>query len=145
MEYEVPHALPLGLVLEWLEFVDLITSGDKVYFAENGETKGDLADHYLRVADPLMRTIGGRPVLLQRFPESTGGPSSPEAGCRSRAASWLQTTVVATPNGTTSEALVAADIDHLLVGRESRLPGLVLRQKGIVAKRRARPGHSSST
>jgi DNA ligase D-like protein (predicted polymerase) len=28
--------------------------------------------------------------------------------------SWLQTTVVATPNGTTSEALVAADIDHVL-------------------------------
>jgi DNA ligase D-like protein (predicted polymerase) len=27
---------------------------------------------------------------------------------------WLQTTVVATPNGTTSEALVAADLDHVL-------------------------------
>ena len=27
---------------------------------------------------------------------------------------WLQTTTVATPNGTTSEALVAADIDHVL-------------------------------
>jgi DNA ligase D-like protein (predicted polymerase) len=27
---------------------------------------------------------------------------------------WLQTTTVATPNGTTSQALVAADIDHVL-------------------------------
>ena len=27
---------------------------------------------------------------------------------------WLQTTIVSTPNGTTSQALVAADIDHVL-------------------------------
>ena len=54
---------------------ELITSPDKVYFAERGETKGDLAAHYERVAEPLMRTMGGRPVLLQRFPEGAGGPS----------------------------------------------------------------------
>jgi len=93
---------------------DLITSGDKVYFAEHGETKADLADHYLRVAEPLMRTMGGRPVLLQRFPEGAGGPSFFQKRVPKNKPSWLQTTVVATPNGTTSEALVAADIDHVL-------------------------------
>jgi DNA ligase D len=93
---------------------DLITSGDKVYFAEHGETKGDLADHYLRVAEPLMRTMGGRPVLLQRFPEGAGGPSFFQKRVPKNKPSWLQTTVVATPNGTTSEALVAADVDHVL-------------------------------
>ena len=41
----------------------LITHADKVLFAERGETKGDLAEHYLRAAEPLMRTMGGRPVL----------------------------------------------------------------------------------
>jgi DNA ligase D len=93
---------------------DLITSGDKVYFAEHGETKADLADHYIRVAEPLMRTMGGRPVLLQRFPEGAGGPSFFQKRVPKNKPSWLQTTVVATPNGTTSEALVAADIDHVL-------------------------------
>ena len=34
---------------------DLITHGEKVFFPERGETKGDLAEHYLRVAGPLMR------------------------------------------------------------------------------------------
>ena len=58
---------------------DLITSGEKVYFAEHGETKADLAEHYLRVAEPLMRTMGGRPVLLQRFPEGASGPQIAEA------------------------------------------------------------------
>jgi DNA ligase D len=93
---------------------DLITSGEKVYFAERGETKGDLADYYLGVAEPLMRAIGGRPVLLERFPEGAGGPSFFQKRVPKNKPSWLQTTIVATPNGTTSEALVAADIDHLL-------------------------------
>jgi len=92
----------------------LITSGDKVYFAQRGETKGDLAEHYLRIAEPLMRTMGGRPVLLQRFPEGAGGPSFFQKRVPKNKPAWLQTTVVSTPNGTTSEALVASDIDHVL-------------------------------
>ena len=94
--------------------LDLITSGDKVYFAERGETKADLAGHYLRVAEPLLRAMGGRPVLLQRFPEGASGPSFFQKRVPKNKPSWLQTTTVATPNGTTSEALVAADIDHVL-------------------------------
>jgi DNA ligase D len=93
---------------------DLITHPDKVLFAERGETKGDLAGYYRRVADPLLRTMGGRPVLLQRFPEGAGGPSFFQKRIPASAPDWLQTTTVATPNGTTSRALVAADLDHVL-------------------------------
>ena len=41
---------------------------------------------------------------------------SSRSGCRSRRPDWLTTTVVSTPNGTTSDALVAADLGHLLWG-----------------------------
>lgn len=92
----------------------LITHADKVLFPERGETKGDLAAHYLRVAEPLMRTMGGRPVLLQRFPEGAGGPSFFQKRVPRNIPDWLQTTTVTTPNGTTSQALVAADTDHVL-------------------------------
>jgi DNA ligase D len=92
----------------------LITHADKVLFAERAETKGDLADHYLRVAGPLMRTMGGRPVLLQRFPEGAGGPSFFQKRVPASAPDWLQTTTVSTPNGTTARALIAADLDHVL-------------------------------
>src|ERR1019366_1061918 len=92
----------------------LITHPDKVLFAERGETKGDLAGHYLRVAEPLMRTMGGRPVLLQRFPEGADGPSFFQKRVPGNVPDWLQTTTVSTPNGTTSRALVAADLDHVL-------------------------------
>jgi DNA ligase D len=92
----------------------LITHPDKVLFSERGETKGDLADYYRRAAEPLLRTMGGRPVLLQRFPEGAGGPSFFQKRIPASAPDWLQTTTVATPNGTTSRALVAADLDHVL-------------------------------
>src|SRR6266516_1169453 len=92
----------------------LISHADKVLFPERGETKGDLAEYYLGVAEPLMRTMGGRPVLLQRFPEGAAGPSFFQKRVPKNAPGWLQTTTVATPNGTTSQALVAADIDHVL-------------------------------
>src|ERR1700722_10190226 len=92
----------------------LITHPDKVLFPERGETKADLAEHYLRVAGPLMRTMGGRPVLLQRFPEGATGPSFFQKRVPANKPDWLQTTTVSTPNGTTSQALVAADTDHVL-------------------------------
>jgi DNA ligase D len=92
----------------------LITHPDKVLFPERGETKADLAEHYLRVAEPLMRTMGGRPVLLQRFPEGASGSSFFQKRVPKNAPDWLQTTIVSTPNGTTSQALVAADTDHVL-------------------------------
>ncbi|HLX51732.1 MAG TPA: non-homologous end-joining DNA ligase [Streptosporangiaceae bacterium] len=93
---------------------DLISNSGKVLFAERGETKGDLADHYLRVAGPLMRAMGGRPVLLQRFPDGAGGPSFFQKRVPKNAPDWLTTTTVSTPNGTTSQALVVADLDHVL-------------------------------
>ena len=92
----------------------LITHADKVLFAERDETKGDLAGYYLAVAEPLMRVMGGRPVLLQRFPDGASGPSFFQKRVPKNAPGWLQTTTVETPNGTTSQALVAADIDHVL-------------------------------
>jgi DNA ligase D len=92
----------------------LIGHADKVLFPGSGETKGDLAEHYERVSEPLMRTMGGRPVLLQRFPEGAGGPSFFQKRVPKNAPDWLRTTTVATPNGTTSQALVAADLDHVL-------------------------------
>jgi DNA ligase D len=91
-----------------------VTSADKVFFAERGETKGDLVDHYLRVGEPLLRAMRGRPVLMQRFPNGADGPSFFQKRVPDKAPAWLETAVVSTPNGTTSDALVAADLAHVI-------------------------------
>src|SRR5918997_2141336 len=90
-----------------------ITSPEKVFFPERGETKLDLVQHYLRFSEPLMRTMGGRPLLLQRFPNGAVGPSFYQKRVPESAPPWLQTTTVKTPNGTESRALVAADLAHI--------------------------------
>jgi DNA ligase D-like protein (predicted polymerase) len=91
-----------------------ITHPDKAFFSKRGETKLDLVQYYQAVEQPLMATIGGRPVLLERYPEGAGGKSFFQKRVPKSAPSWLTTTVVETPNGTTSDALVAADLAHLL-------------------------------
>jgi DNA ligase D-like protein (predicted polymerase) len=53
-------------------------------------------------------------VLLQRFPNGAEGPSFFKKRVPDTAPDWLQTTIVSTPNGTTSRALVAADLAHVL-------------------------------
>jgi DNA ligase D len=90
-----------------------ITSPNKVLFAERGETKLDLVRYYALVAEPLMRAMGGRPVLMQRFPRGAGGPSFFQKRVPESAPDWLQTTTVETVNGTPSRALVAADVAHV--------------------------------
>ncbi|HET9443144.1 MAG TPA: non-homologous end-joining DNA ligase [Acidimicrobiales bacterium] len=90
-----------------------ISHPDKVFFAERGETKLDLVEFYRGVRGPLLAAMGGRPVLLQRFPEGAGGSSFFQKRVPASRPAWLETAVVSTPNGTTSDALVAADLAHV--------------------------------
>lgn len=91
-----------------------ISHPDRVFFPERGDTKADLVRFYQAVEEPLMRAMGGRPVLLQRFPNGAGGPSFFQKRVPDSRPDWLETTIVSTPNGTTSRALVAADLAHVL-------------------------------
>ena len=91
-----------------------ITSPDKVFFSERQETKLDLVRYYLAVAEPLMRAAGGRPTLMQRFPHGAEGSSFFQKRVPESAPEWLETTIVSTPNGTTSRALVLADMAHVV-------------------------------
>lgn len=91
-----------------------VTNPDKVFFAERRETKLDLIRYYLAVAEPLMRAMGGRPTLLERYPHGTQGSSFFQKRVPKGAPEWLQTLTVSTPNGTTSNAMVAADVAHVV-------------------------------
>jgi DNA ligase D len=91
-----------------------LTSPHKVFFSERGETKLDLVRYYLAVAKPLMRVAGGRPTLMQRFPHGAEGSSFFQKRVPENPPEWLQTTIVSTPNGTTSRALVLADMAHVV-------------------------------
>jgi DNA ligase D len=91
-----------------------ISNPNKVFFPARGDTKLDLINFYLNIEEPLMRAMRDRPVLLQRFPNGTAGSSFFQKRIPESAPEWLQTTVVSTPNGTLSNALVIADVAHVI-------------------------------
>jgi DNA ligase D len=91
-----------------------ISSPDKVYFPEIGATKFDLASYYVEIGDVLCHIAAGRPALLERFPDGAGKNSFFQKRVPKNAPGWLETTDVTTPNGTRSNALVVADIAHVV-------------------------------
>jgi len=93
--------------------VDLSNPG-KIFFPGIEATKLDLVDYYLEVAEALMRATRGRPAMMQRFPDGALGKSFYQKRVPAGAPDWLQTVEVSTPNGTTSRALVIADIAHVV-------------------------------
>ena len=107
-----PEGDPVGVLAGDREVE--ITHPGKVLFSEAGRTKLDLARYYVAVSGPLLAAMGGRPVLLQRFPHGAGGPSFFQKRVPDNAPDWLRTTIVSTPNGTTARALVAADPAHVV-------------------------------
>jgi DNA ligase D len=91
-----------------------LSSPSKVMFPEHGQTKLDLVNYYLAVGDAFLRAVGGRPLMMERYPDGASGKSFFQKRVPSSPPEWLQTTVVATPNGTESNALVAADMAHIV-------------------------------
>ncbi|MER7014746.1 non-homologous end-joining DNA ligase [Saccharopolyspora sp. NPDC000359] len=102
-----------SVVLEFGGTEVKVSHPDKVFFPERGETKLDLIRYYQAVAEPLLSTLQGRPLLLDRYPDGAGGKSFFQKRVPGSAPPWLRTTLVSTPNGTTSDALVAADLAHI--------------------------------
>ncbi len=90
-----------------------ITSPDKVFFTKRGETKLDLVEYYAAIEGPIMSAMGGRPTLMQRFPDGASGKSFFQKRVPKGAPEWLEQCTVSTVNGTDSNAMVAADIAHI--------------------------------
>src|SRR3954452_10441411 len=83
-----------------------LSSPGKVLFAERGETKRDLVEYYRSVGEPRLRTMGGRPVRMQRCPKGGGGPSCSKRLVPQTPAELLQTATLLAANGPPSRARV---------------------------------------
>ncbi len=67
-----------------------VSNPNKVFFAERGETKLDLVQLLpQRWRSRSCAAMGGRPTMLQRFPDGAGGSRSSRSGCRrARRSGW---------------------------------------------------------
>lgn len=68
-----------------------ISSPDRVYFPERGETKLDLAHYYLAVGDGILRALRERPTMLHRFPKGVSGAKVHQKRLPKGAPGWVET------------------------------------------------------
>jgi bifunctional non-homologous end joining protein LigD len=71
-----------------------LTNLDKVFFPEDGYTKGDLIQYYASVAPVLLPHLDGRPISMSRYPDGIKGPSFYEKRAPGHQPDWMKTTPV---------------------------------------------------
>jgi bifunctional non-homologous end joining protein LigD len=64
---------------------------DKVFWPDEGYTKGDLIEFYRAVAPWLLHYLRDRPVVMTRYPDGIGGKSFFQKDAPAFAPSWLRT------------------------------------------------------
>jgi bifunctional non-homologous end joining protein LigD len=67
-----------------------ITNPDKVFWPQQGYTKGDLIDYYRAVAPYLLPYLRDRPLVLTRYPDGIGGKSFFQKDAPEYVPSWLR-------------------------------------------------------
>ena len=68
-----------------------ISSPDRVYFPERGETKLELAQYYLAVGEGILRALRERPTMLHRFPKGVAGAKIHQKRLPKGAPDWVET------------------------------------------------------
>jgi bifunctional non-homologous end joining protein LigD len=67
------------------------TNRDKIFWPEDGCTKGDLLDYYQAISPWLMPYLERRPVVLTRFPDGIHGKSFFQKDAPDYAPEWVRT------------------------------------------------------
>jgi len=86
-----------------------ITNPQKILFPEAGYTKQDLVDYYLAVADGALAGSGGRPNVLVRYPNGTGGEFFYQKRAPDSRPDWIEVVTLKFPSGRTAEEVVPRD------------------------------------
>jgi DNA ligase D len=105
---------PDAVDLEVGERTVRISSPERVYFAERGETKLDLVRYYLSVADGIVRALRERPCMLHRFPKGVDGDKVHQKRIPSGAPDWLETVRVDFPSGRHAYELCVTEVASVI-------------------------------
>ena len=117
---DFPDPIPVqvvngGFVPAGLERSVRLSNIDKVFWPDDGYTKGDLIQYYASVGSVLLAHLAGRPLSLARFPDGIAGDSFYEKRCPAHAPEWIVTAPMPSEHrGETIEFCTATDLDTLL-------------------------------
>lgn len=88
---------------------------DKVYWPEEGFTKGDLVTYYFNISPVMLPHIVGRPLTMKRMPDGVAGDFFYEKNAPVHAPDWMPTIpVVSAREGRTINFLTVGEVAHML-------------------------------
>ncbi len=68
-----------------------ITNLDKIFWPEQGFTKGDIINYYIKIYPYIQEYLKDRPISLNIFPDGISGKSFYQKNCPDYAPEWLTT------------------------------------------------------
>lgn len=91
------------------------TNLKKIYWPQDGYTKGDLVDYYREVAPFILPYLRNRPLVLTRFPDGIDGKSFYQKDAPEFAPSWIRTTPIwSEDTQRVIDYIVCDDVESLL-------------------------------
>lgn len=98
-----------------LHFPLRLSNLEKVFFPDEGYTKGDLIQYYASVAPVLLPHLQGRPISMSRYPDGIKGPSFYEKRAPGHQPEWMKTTpVVSDSQGGIIDFLLADSVEAMM-------------------------------
>lgn len=92
-----------------------ISSPDRIYFPERGETKLDLVNYYISVGDGIVRALRDRPCMLHRFPKGVAEKKVHQKRIPAGAPDWLETCEIYFPRyGRTADELCVTELGSVV-------------------------------
>jgi bifunctional non-homologous end joining protein LigD len=85
-----PSAQPAPPVAEKAARV-VLSNRDKIFWPEEGYTKGDMLDYYAAISDTLLPHLRERPVMLVRYPDGIAGKSFYQWNVPRGTPDWIRT------------------------------------------------------
>jgi DNA ligase D len=87
-----------------------VTNPDKVFFSTRRETKLDLVQYYISVADGIVRALYERPTYLKRHPDGATTEPIYQKRVPEKRPEWIETTRVTFPSGRHADALCVTEV-----------------------------------
>jgi bifunctional non-homologous end joining protein LigD len=91
-----------------------ISRPDKVFYPDDGITKGDVVEHYRRVASVMVPHLRGRPLTLRRYPNGINGEGWFQKEASGYFPDWMRVEHIPQRDGGTVDHVICDDAASLV-------------------------------
>lgn len=77
-----------------------LTNTDKVFFPDEGITKGEVVDYYQEIAGRMLPCLRGRPIATARYPDGINGERIFQKNVPGYFPEWVKTVELKKAGGT---------------------------------------------